>query len=318
MNWKPLWTALGAVCLVVGMAQAQDSAHELIIKSDNDAYLANGSDRYYTNGFFVRYRTAKHRRELPNNEVKRIREMELGQKMYTSHSGYVWERSRVDRSITAYLYVGVSQTRHFKNESSLKLGLQLGTIGPNALGRQTQEIFHKITNTYAPNCWQYQLNNEIGLNSSVAYQDLVFRNRSQWIDFAWNSYLNLGNTFTGAGIGGSLRIGKMNRLFESSSNHSLIDQREKDHSAEQAELFLFTKPQLEWVAYDASISGGLFRKEKGPIVFKPERMLISQELGLNYSKKRFSLQFSYILKSREVKNAEDPQRYGSLSTAFRF
>jgi lipid A 3-O-deacylase len=35
---------------------AQSHAHEAGIQSDNDSYLAQGSDRYYTNGLFLFYR----------------------------------------------------------------------------------------------------------------------------------------------------------------------------------------------------------------------------------------------------------------------
>ena len=315
---KRLWAALGAVCLSVGSLQAQENMRELVIKSDNDAYLVNGSDRYYTNGFFVSFRSATNRRALAEGQVKKIKEFEFGQKMYTSHSGYVWERSRVDRAITAYLYVGASQTWYCASEKVLKIGVQLGTIGPNAMGRQTQEIFHKLTGTYAPNCWQYQLNNEIGLNTQLAYQDLIFRNAGRTADLSWNSYLNLGNTFTGTGAGLSLRLGRLKPLYESTFTRSVNGNQAAGKQRRNAEIFFFGRLQLDLVAYDASISGGMFRKNKGPIVFEPRPAVWYKELGIMHSKNRFSAQLSYIFKSREIKSAAVPARYGSLTTAFRF
>ena len=318
MRLKWLWTALGAVCLSLGNLKAQENMRELVIKNDNDAYLVNGSDRYYTNGFFVSFRSAAHRRALAEGQVKKIKEFEFGQKMYTSHSGYVWERSRVDRAITAYLFVGASQTWYYASEKVLKLGVQLGTIGPNAMGRQTQEIFHKITGTYAPNCWKYELNNEIGLNTQLAYQDLLFRNADSNFDLTWNGYLNLGNTFTGTGAGLSMRLGKLKALYESTFTRGLAGNSNKEKKQKTAEFFFVGRIQLDLVAYDASISGGLFRKNKGPIVFEPRPVVWHKELGIMHSKNRFSAQLSYIFKSREIKSAAVPARYGSLTTAFLF
>lgn len=318
MKLKHFWTALGAVCFTLSGLFAQESAHEFSIKSDNDAYLANGQDRYYTNGFFLQYRVAANQSQLKPGINKKIYELEIGQKMYTSHSGYVWERRYVDRSITAYLYAGGSITWLYESEKTLKLGVQIGTIGPAALGRQTQEIFHKITKTYAPNCWKYQLKNEMGLNFNLAFNQLLNRSASQKVDFLWNGYANLGNTFSGMGAGFTLRIGKLNQLFQSSYTRSVISKQASTTKLNETELFLFTRPQIDLVVYDASVSGGLFRKNKGPITFDSRPWVASQELGMMYSKKRFGAQISYTFKTPEIKGSKETHRYGTVSTFFRF
>lgn len=318
MKLKPLLTGLGLVCLNLSVLFAQNAKHEFSIKSDNDAYLANGNDRYYTNGFFLNYRSAVSRRPLKPGINKKIREVEIGQKMYTSHSGYVYERNYVDRSITAYLYIGGSMTWLYKSEKTLKLGIQIGNIGPASLGRQIQEGFHKLTKTYAPNCWKYQLNNELGLNTSLAFNQLLYRSAQNRTDMQWNAYANLGNTFTGAGLGMSFRIGRLNQLFQSTYNRSVITEEVSTPKLHESELFLFAKPQLDLVVYDATVSGGLFRKDKGPIVFESKRWVASQEIGCMYSKRRFSAQISYIFKTDEIKSAALSDHYGSISTAFRF
>lgn len=318
MKLKQLWAALGAAYISIGGLYAQEIKHELGIKSDNDAYLANGSDRYYTNGFFISYRTAVDPKQFNPKINKKIYELELGQKMYTSHSGYVWERKYVDRSITAYLYLGGNITWLYEDEKTVKLGLQLGTIGPAALGRQTQEIFHKITGTYAPNCWKYQLKNELGMNLNLTFNQLISRSASEKTDFLWNGYANLGNTFTGLGVGFTLRAGKINQLFQSTFTRSVIARQAGTEKLNETELFFFARPQLDVVIYDASIQGGLFRKDKGPIVFNSKTWVASQEVGMMYSKKRFGAQLSYTLRTPEVKDGSQYHRFGTLSTSFRF
>lgn len=315
---KHFWAAVGAAFFSISTLLAQVANHEFGIKSDNDAYLANGSDRYYTNGFFLQYRSVSNQSGLKPGINKKIYELELGQKMYTSHSGYVWERKYVDRSITAYLYLGGSVSWLYNSEKTIKISLQVGTIGPAALGRQTQEIFHKITNTYKPNCWQYQLNNELGVNTSINYHQLIHRFASQKTDLIGNAYANLGNTFTGMGLGFTLRAGLINQLFQSTSTRSIISNHLTIEKLNETELFLFAKPQLDVLLYDATVSGGLFRKNKGPIVFDSKPLVISQEIGLMFSKRNLSAQISYIFKTSEIKGAAQPVRYGSVSTFFRF
>lgn len=319
MKLKQFWTVLGAVCINFPGLFAQNSTHEFGIKSENDAYLANGRDGYYTNGFFLQYRYLSKRQPAKTGLNKKIYEIELGQKMFTSHSGYVYDRRYVDRSITAYLYLGGSINWFYNSEKTMRIGMQIGTIGPAALGRQVQEGFHKITNTYAPNCWKYQLNNEPGLNMNIGYSQLMHRTASEKIDLIGHAYANLGNTFTGMGLGFTLRTGRLNQLFQSTTNRSVISgPSDTAPPLNKSELFIFVKPQLDLSIYDATISGGLFIKDKGPIVFDAKPWVMSQEMGLMFSKKNFSAQISYIFKSPEAKGNMERNRFGSVSTNFRF
>ena len=84
------------------------------------------------------------------------------------------------------------------------------------------------------------------------------------------------------------------------------------------EFFFFAKPQLDWVAYDASISGGLFRKDKGPITFNSKPWVLSQEFGLVFAQKRWSAQLSYTFKTHEINSPAKAHQFGSISTYYLF
>ncbi|WP_448635662.1 lipid A-modifier LpxR family protein [Pedobacter panaciterrae] len=53
-------------------ASAQTFKNEFGFKSDNDSYLAQGSDRYYTNGLFINYRRAMDQSKLKNGLEKNL------------------------------------------------------------------------------------------------------------------------------------------------------------------------------------------------------------------------------------------------------
>ncbi|MFM6953803.1 MAG: lipid A deacylase LpxR family protein [Sphingobacteriaceae bacterium] len=309
---------IGILLTLLGLgmsASAQDYSRQVGFKSDNDAYLAKGQDKYYTNGIFISYRFVSTPKKESPTLVKQLTQLELGQKMYNAQSGYIPDIIYVDRPITTYLYAGASKNWFYSSENSISLGVQLGTIGPNALGRQAQEFIHKLGGFYPPKGWEYQLNNELGLNFSLAYTQFLQRSASKKLDLSINTAANLGNTYSGLSGGFTLRTGRINPFYTTAYNRSNLSEETNKNTNE---FFFFARPQLDWVAYDASISGGLFRKDKGPVAFKSKPWVLSQEFGLVLSKNRWSAQLSYTFKTHEINSPAKADQYGSLSTYYQF
>ena len=67
-------------------AFAQTHSTEIGLQTDNDAYLMQGSDRYYTNGFFLFYRHALKVTDSTSLKNK-ILGLELGQKIFNAQFG---------------------------------------------------------------------------------------------------------------------------------------------------------------------------------------------------------------------------------------
>jgi lipid A 3-O-deacylase len=224
-----------------GSAQSGLFKDEFGFKSDNDAYLANGQDRYYTNGLFITFRRAMDQSRLTGKVNKRIWEAEAGQKMYNPISGRITRASRIDRPFAAYLYAGGSLNWFYNSENSLKITIQGGTIGPSALGKQVQVFLHKLAGFYEVLGWDTQVKDELGLNTSIEYNRFVYRNRSKIFDFTINSYADIGNTFSGAGAGFTFRVGILNQLFNSASANSTISNKPVIKPLTNQELFVYTK-----------------------------------------------------------------------------
>ncbi len=300
-------------------SQIKNYKNEFGFKSDNDSYLLSGQDRYYTNGLFITFRQAIRNHNHNENRVKKIWEAEVGQYMYNPLTGRILNVKSIDRPFAAYLYAG-GRLNWFlkKNEQVLQAALQVGTIGSSAKGKEAQETLHHAIGFYEIKGWEYQVKDEAGVNTSVEYTRLLKRSFNKKIDINLNSYLKAGNTFSAAGVGLVFRTGDINSLFQSVTTNSRISNNLQRDSIPPKELFFFAKPALHYIAYDASIQGGLFRENKGPITFDPKRLVFSQELGLMYAQKRWSLDFSIIFKSKEIKSTAKGHQYGSIQLFYRW
>ena len=300
----------------VSSVSAQIVKQELSFTTENDIYFYQ--DRYYTSGTFVNYRYATGAAKRINNPnlIKTTTEIEFGHEIYTPYSAKAPDPALHDRPFTGYLYGAAAFNRFYKNESMLRFKAEAGIIGPQALGKEIQMGYHDLLNIYEPKGWEYQLKSELGLNLSLDYQNMLLKSSNKMADVTLVSSALLGNTFSGANLGMLIRLGKLNNLYESITNNSLIslDPPEK----KSWELFLYTIPRINYVAYDATIMGGLFLKDKGPITFDTEKFVYSQQIGISLSAKRWSANYNIVLKSREVKSKAKAHAYGSISLAYRF
>ncbi|HET8830105.1 MAG TPA: lipid A deacylase LpxR family protein [Pelobium sp.] len=296
-------------------AQNKFYKNELGFRSDNDAYLATKQDRYYTNGLFIQFKSAtKNKRD---STVKKIWSINLGQELYNARSGQIKNIENVDRPFAGYLYGGGSLQWLKPNENVLKLELQVGTIGPSALGKQSQTILHNAVGFYEISGWQYQVNDEIGVNLKANLQYLLFRNERKNLDFSLPITASLGNTFTGLETGILFRTGNINPFYHSVATHSQVSAKfEKD--LKEQEFYFFLKPSLTYVAYNATIQGGMFVKDKGPVTFDANPFVLAQQIGATYADNRWTFGFSVVFKSKQLKEAVKSEQYASAQIYYRF
>jgi hypothetical protein len=307
------------VCLLGSIGVfAQTRGHEFGIQSDNDSYLGQGSDRYYTNGIYFYYRQALKTGDGSNLQNK-VLGIELGQKMFNAQSGYVRDATDIDRPFAAYSYLGTTLNLLYKNESTLKLGAQLGLIGPAAGGEPVQKLIHNTFGFYTLNGWQYQIRNDVELNLSAEYNKLLAR--ASWVDLSLASYANLGTGFTGAGAGPLIRLGNFNQLFNSVSTQSTASATEQTGLLHKHEIFFYYKPQANAVIYDATIQGGLFSSDNSSSqeITKPKNSFVfSQQFGVAFSTSRFTFDVAAIFHTREVKTMYHSHQWGAVTGVYRF
>ncbi|RZM10461.1 MAG: lipid A deacylase LpxR family protein [Pedobacter sp.] len=314
------------ICIILtnfAKAQTAPSAvkstykNEFGFRSDNDSYLAQGSDMYYTNGLFIHFRHATKQENLKENLEKKIFEISLGQKIYNPRSGYSPNPDRQDRPFAGYLYAGAALSWYSRKEGILKMAVELGTTGPNSLAQAGQELLHNTIGFYELAGWEYQIKNEASINLSAQYTKLISRAEDNTVDVSFEGYANAGTTFNAAGAGFLFRIGRINQLFNSGATNSVISNQQKTKSLMPRELFFYTRPQLNYIIYDATAQGSMFNNDS-PVTYGIQPIVFEQKLGLNYSSPRFTFDFGVYLRTKEVRSKAPGHQFGSISLYYRF
>lgn len=288
---------------------------EWSLRNDNDLYLLNKQDQYYTNGLVLTIQKPVDSTRLLPRELNRLWGLSVGQKMYTAYTGQVQAIEEVDRPITAYLFIGFNSRHFYANESILGLNIELGAIGRHALGRQAQETVHKTFKLYEVSGWEYQLKDAIGIDIGVDYATLLYRNPRRWFEITAQAAGKLGLNHTNVSVSPTFRWGKMNPSHTTAYFSGRLQSRAQPIDNE---LFFYFKPQLNWVAYDATIQGGLFLQDKGPVIFKPARWVLSQHIGVIFARRSFTLNMQYVFNTKESPDMFFRHRYGSLGLSYRY
>ncbi|HMP87608.1 MAG TPA: DUF2219 family protein, partial [Lacibacter sp.] len=148
---------------------------ELSFVTDNDNYDLGFTDRYYTNGFFLRLHWV-HDSAGASATVRRIRRAELAHKTYnpvlnrTTRFAVLRE---MDRPYAGWLYASRGETRIYPRHSVLQLDASLGVMGPAAGGREVQNSWHNVFGLPEALAWDQQVRNSIDLSLLAAYYQAV-------------------------------------------------------------------------------------------------------------------------------------------------
>jgi hypothetical protein len=323
MKLKPIVTLV--LLLISASVFAQKTyTNEIGAQTDNDSYLLQGSDRYYTDGYYMYFRHALPTGNSPLLQNK-VLGFEFGQKIFNPQSGSIAnyqgvdQPQLVDRPFAAYLYVGSTLNFLYKNESSLKLSAQIGVVGPAALGKPIQTWVHDNFGFYHPSGWEYQIDDDAALNLSAQYKRLLARTES--LDVSLDAYGNLGNGFSGAGIGPIFRLGNFNQLFNSVTTQSTVTRNTSVAPLHKNEIFFYYKPMLNYVAYDATIQGSLFKKRSSnsmEITLDKEPFVFTNQLGVAFTANRFEFDIAAILQTKTDREMQRSEQWGTITGLYRF
>ena len=222
--WVIAWTAL---CVSHAWAdelddQPVESPFVLTFYWENDGTVAkpnNNTDRHYTNGVKA---TFAHRPDwagklasalmpgpvLKGGDPQAAVGYAFGHNIYTPDGIETVALLPEDRPYAGWLYVGAYLQRATENEFD-HLELNVGMIGPSALGEDVQRIVHDFFDQAEPRGWDNQLGDEFGFN--VTYQrkwKFVFFTDDHWsAELIPQAGLTLGTVNRHANISALVRVG---------------------------------------------------------------------------------------------------------------
>lgn len=269
-------------------------SHQLDI--DNDTLLFNKNDGFYTSG--MRYTQL---RTLGNAGGATTFGWRLGQELYTA-SDIKLPPALVgphDHPYAGWLYGGFFRQVEHADGTHVKVGIDIGCLGPCAGGEWTQTNFHRLIHQPLPQGWSSQVKNEVG---AVLHADLapVRWAPSRMIDITPSVNGRFGNIFTDVGASVTVRAGQL----ESSPDH--------------ASFHGFVRTDLHAVAYNATLQGGYFSHDN-PHTVEPRRFVGEAEAGVLWTYGSYGAKLAIVRRSNEIRdlpNSVGAQNYVHMQFSY--
>jgi len=306
--------ALYALLLVSGLVSAQRASEAGVIL-DNDLYTSSVNDKYYTNGVELFYRYLNKKSDETIN--KRITEFRIGQYIYNPQTIKADDIFVNDRPFAGYLFARAGVHTYYQDESALKLNFQAGYVGQNALGQETQELFHNTFGYVAVHGWQHQIQNALALQLNGFYSKKINALSGQNVDLHLVSEVNLGTVNDGISVGLLSRISlkKLLPVYNSNLYNASLNSNPQVYKDER-EFYFYIAPYLNYQAYDATIQGSMFNNNS-PVTFDLVPFRFNGEAGLKYRRNKWDLSYIFVYRGKELKNnVVQGYFYGSIGVGY--
>ena len=256
--------------------------------------------------------------------VKKDISISVGQNIYTPEDTKRKELIVDDRPYAGFLYAGLG-LHAISDRRKEVWEIDVGVVGPLAMGEQVQDFSHKLTGSSAVQGWDNQLNNEPALEIIYETKWRLWQWRTDdhlGFDFIPHLGACLGNVAIYANAGAEFRFGwYIPQDFGSCpiragcSLDSVTQHPGGDSAADRLGFHIFMAVDGRAVLHDIFLDGNTFSDSHS---VDRENFVSDWMAGfaLNYSRYRFS--YAYILRTKEFKQQHDPQIFGTLTFSFTY
>lgn len=294
---------------------------------ENDVFA--GTDQNYTNGVRLAWLSSEagvpeavHRLSaqfLPVKDAGKKRvSVALGQSIFTPRDIRRATLNPDDRPYAGWLYASaglVSDTGRTLDN----IQLTVGVVGPHSYARQTQIFVHKVIDSPRPRGWSHQLATEPGV---MLTYERKWRNMLQYtpfgvgVDFTPHIGGHLGNVYTDAALGGTVRIG-----YDLPADYGPPRIRPSlpgsDFFLPTRHLggYLFAGAEGRAVGRNLFLDGtdfsGGHRVDKNHFVGG-----LQAGAAITYGQARLS--YTHVFMTREFRNQPHPAQFGAITLSYRF
>lgn len=247
------------------------------------------------------------------------------QQIYTPQDEFEAELIEDDRPYAGWLYLGLGyQTRSDSQLDTLEV--QLGVVGPAALGQEAQDFIHDLRGFSKFQGWDNQLRNEPGF---VAVWE--HKRKRGWMndnsrfggDMIGHAGFALGNIRTHVNAGAEFRLGwavpddfgtsAIRPGGENSTPNSVwnpviaVDRNWGLHA--------FVSFDVRVVAQDIFLDGNTFKNSHS---VDKEIVVADAAVGVSFLYRGVKLSYAHIFRSREFEQQDNSHSYGSLAVSYTF
>jgi lipid A 3-O-deacylase len=330
------WAPLIILAAAPGMARADDKSHVTILEENDSIYF--NSDKHYTQGLRLSYLGPDVQPDSfwsgafglfgwaaptfldSTSDQSRHYALEFGQSLFTPKNILISPPDPRDRPYAGWLYVGTSLLQETDRRMLENLEFQLGVVGPAALGKQTQNSFHKLIGQDRAAGWGTELQNEPGIVISYErkWRLPVLGDGITGIDVIPELGASVGNIFTYGDTGALLRIGKnlgtdygpvRVRPALSGTDYFNTKYMEGDFG-----YYFFVGTQGRVVGQNIFLDGNTFRTSRSV----PKKNFVADlQAGFTiFTANAFRVDFSVVRRTEEFRGQATPDVIGTAAVSF--
>jgi len=243
------------------------------LQYENDFYAK--TDYYYTQGIFLEVVHPLIRKFPLAKLLWKPKATEIKYGLAVEHNGYTptdFTKSEIqpgDRPYAAAIILKTfsiaTDTMHYRRISTT---LSTGIIGPGAGGGEMQTAIHRKTGDDLPLGWRNQIANYPVLNYQIRVEQQIVSLGSMALLSA-DASARFGTLSNKVSIGAMTMLGFFNQPFTSVSNQK-----------HKVQVYGYFHPQVNLVAYDATLQGGFLRSNSYTVLSKDvQRIVYQHHLG---------------------------------------
>ncbi len=311
------------------LEDAQGEALAFYVENDSRYIGGPGTDQGYSNGLKFSYVYAQN--QIPYWSKKLVDQSEyldkkikaskvnygisLGHQIFTPTDTKSTELIQNDRPYVGYLYLGFAMNLKRPNSEQFFV-VELGTVGPSALGEPVQNAFHRTIDVPETNGWQNSLHDEPVVQ--LHYQQRIKTLKLEYMDVIPFYGLGLGNVFVGGHAGSLVRVGyNLPKTYGStrpsaSNGNSFISPSIRDNTYKTS-VYVFGGLRGNLVARNLFLDGNTLRPShsvtKYPVNYETEL-----SLGVQFD--QFGFLWSFVVQSPEFEERSRYNSFASLSLVY--
>lgn len=310
-------------------ARAQSSsaadASYLTLQGENSSISTAGlTDRFYTNGLRVNYTSPESDKSVLSGLAAAVFDgpavrlsVEISQQIYTPAATYVAVPPHGDEPYAGVLLANIGGVQDTANTRS-SFGVNLGIVGPSAMGEELQNGFHDLIGQGKNRGWNTQLHDEpvFAFNVARVWRMPLANLAGLETDILPAAGLSVGTLRSAAEGGLTLRIGQgLNNDFGASRIRALSG---GDVFAPGKDLgwYVFAGVKGQAVMNDITLNGNTFQHSNGVSV---QPLVGEADLGAAVTGDGFRVTYNQAFQSQTFRGQKGGvHEFGSLALTLLF
>ncbi len=297
----------------------EDFTQDFFLSIDNDVFLAQVVDRYYSSGIFFNYRQILNPGSIFNSfsgagVTKTIYSIGFSHLFFTPNDLKLRIIDQFDRPYAGVVSASFGLKFLKESHSAMSFKLDAGILGPGAGVRQLQDWYHGVIGAKTPRGWQFQIENSPLITLGFDYIRSI--KRMDKFEVLSEGSIAVGTVFNSIKPGLSMRWGKFQPLGNTTYDQSRLGSIGRDsEKSSWKEAYLFVQAYINYVPYDATVEGNFIGKESIHTE-SAQRMRYHIKYGGKLGLKRWDLGLSFNNVRRETKESRD-HYYGTIDVLMR-